>query len=336
MLGFEFILPSQIIFGCGKRLLLVEKVKELGGRPILIITSQGMVKREKFREIAEALRRENLVFGIYPEIPPEPSLEDTEACFNFAKEQSTDLIVGIGGGSVLDVAKKVATDLEIPKIMLPTTSGTGSEVTHESVLKIEEKKRAFIDRRLTPDVAIVDPELSLSMPPGLAAATGMDALAHAIESYESRKSHPLVKTLAFEAFKLLKENIGKAVKGDKEAWINMSLGSLVAGMALGNSGTTLGHALSYPLSNRGVPHGEAVAMVLLYALEFNGAAPALKREIREIVELTKPKWDAKWDIQEMSREVMDDERHLSNNPRQVMYEDVLEIFRRMKDLLVEQ
>lgn len=333
LLNFEFILPPQIIFGCSKRFLLPDKVKELRGRSILIITSQGMTKRGKPQEVFEILGKENLAFEVYNKVPPEPSLDDVEICLKFAKEQATDLIVGIGGGSVIDVAKKLALELGVPKIMLPTTSGTGSEVTHESVFKVDDKKRAFVDRRLIPDVAIIDPEFTFSMPPKLAAATGLDALAHALECYGSRKSNPLVKVLAFEAFTLVKKNIRKATENDKQARVNMSFASLLAGTAFGNSGTTLGHALSYALSNRGVTHSEAVAVVLPYALEFNNAHPDLISEVKEVVKLIKLQWNASWNIDEMTKEVMMDERHLSSNPRNVTYGDILQIFRRVKGAL---
>ncbi len=335
MLQFEFILPSQIIFGCGKSLLLPEKVTELGGNKTLVVTSRGMAKREKANDILEALKKKGLVFSIYSEIPPEPHLEDIQLCLDAAKKQGADLVVGIGGGSVLDVAKKVAMDLPAPSIMLPTTSGTGSVVTHESVFKVDGKKQALVTLGLTPDIAIVDPELSMSMPPRLAAATGMDALAHAVECYESRRSNPAVKAFALEAFNLLKANSRKATEGDRQARINMSLGSLLSGVAFGNSGTALAHALSYPLSNRGVPHGEAVAMVLPQALEFNQTDPNLARETTEIARKVELKWNASWDIKEMTKEVMADQRHLANNPRQATYDDVFRMFEKIRVVLGE-
>ncbi len=146
----------------------------------------------------------------------------------------------------------------------------------------------------------------------------------------------MVKALALEAFRLLNENIRKVVKGDKEARVNMSLGSLMAGMAFGNSGTTLAHALSYPLSNRGVPHGEAIAMVMPYALEFNRSDLALIEGLREIAKIVKPRWSPDWSIEEMAKEVMDDERHLANNPRQATFEDVLTMFEKIEEELRER
>jgi alcohol dehydrogenase class IV len=231
----------------------------------------------------------------------------------------------------MDVAKKAAADLSLPKIMVPTTAGTGSEVTHESVLKVDGKKRAFVEAGLTADVAIVDPDLCQTMSKRLTASSGMDALAHAVECSESRKSNPVAKTLALEAYNLVKDNLMQAVKGDTQAMVNLSLGSLVAGMAFGNSGTTLGHALSYPLSNRGVPHGEAVAMVLPYALEFNGSDPAFARKLRRFVRTIELRWNPRWDAHEMAAEVMEDKRHLGNNPVAVTFADVLGIFEKMKN-----
>lgn len=307
-----------------------------GAAGVLIVTSRGMLKRESLKQVTVCLREHQLSFEIFSHVEPEPPMENVYNCINFAKENRCDLVIGLGGGSVMDVAKKVASDLGLPKIMVPTTAGTGSEVTHESVFKVDSKKKAFVDQNLVPNVAIVDPDLTETMPPQLTASSGIDALAHALECYESKKSNPLTKALALEAFNLLKENIKKAIEGDKEARVNMSLGSLMAGMAFGNSGTTLGHALSYPLSNRGVPHGMAVAMALPHALEFNGAEAGFVSEVKEVTKLTEPRWDMEWNIYDMTREVMDDERHLANNPREVTFEGVVRIFEKMKGELQER
>lgn len=231
----------------------------------------------------------------------------------------------------MDVAKKAAADLSLPKIMVPTTAGTGSEVTHESVLKVDGKKMAFVEAGLTADVAIVDPDLCQTMSKRLTASSGMDALAHAVECSESKKSNPVAKTLALEAYNLVKDNLMQAVKGDTQAMVNLSLGSMMAGMAFGNSGTTLGHALSYPLSNRGTPHGEAVAMVLPYAFEFNGSDPDFAKKLRKFVRTIELRWDPRWDTEEMAAEVMEDKRHLRNNPVEVTFKDVLGIFEKMKN-----
>jgi len=330
--NFNFILPSKTIFGEGTVKRVGGEAKKLSVKRVLIVTSRGMLKREAFRQLTRSLQDHKLSFEVFSDVDPEPLLEDVHNCSIRAKETRSELIIGFGGGSVMDVAKKAAADLRLRKIMVPTTAGTGSEVTHESVLKVNGKKKAFVDEELTPDVAIVDPDLTKTMSPQLTASTGIDALAHSIECYESEKSNALAKAVALSAFNLLKENIKKAIGGDEEARLNMSMGSLMAGIALGNAGTALAHALSYPLSNRGVPHGEAIAMVLPYALEFNGSDDAFVKGMIEVIKTIEPRWDLHWDIEEMAKEVMSDERHLENNPRGVMFENVLNIFGRMEEV----
>ena len=266
---FELLLPKKIIFGAGSVEKVGEEARNLSGKSTLIVTSRGMRKWDGLKKVIKVLDNEGISSEVFYEVDPEPPIENVYKCMKSA--EGCDLIIGLGGGSVIDVAKKKsAADLSLRKVMIPTTAGTGSEVTHEAVLKVEGKKRAFVDEKLTPDVAIVDPELMKTMPQKLVASSGIDALAHAIECYDSKRSNLLVKTLAFEAYGIIKDNLRKAVEGDEKAIENMALGSLIAGMAFGNSGTALAHALSYPLSNEGIPHGEAVAMVLPYALEFNG------------------------------------------------------------------
>lgn len=330
---FSLIMPPQVVFGCGSVSQLPAMLTDLKSQKPLVVTSKGMPKRDFVKNLLSLIELAHIAYQIYDQVKPEPAISNVEDCFRFAEGNGCDLIIGLGGGSVMDVAKKVATDLEVSKIMLPTTAGTGSEVTHESVFKVDGKKRAFVDKKLIPDIAVVDPELTFSMPSKLVAATGMDALAHAIECYDSKGANPLVRALASQAYEIIKNNLGKAVQGNREARINMSLGSLMAGMAFGNSGTALGHALSYPLSNRGVAHGEAVAMVLPCAMEFNGVEASFVSEIKKVVELIQPKCNPKWDINNMAREVMADEKHLANNPRQVTYEDVVELFKQMRNSL---
>jgi len=325
---FELILPKKIIFGAGSVERVGNEVKKLGAESTLIVTSRGMRKRDAVNKVIESLENEGINSKVFYEVEPEPSIENVYECTEFA--EGCDLILGMGGGSVIDVAKKSAADLDLRKVMIPTTAGTGSEVTHESVLKVDGKKRAFVDEKLTPDIAIVDPELMKTMPQKLVASSGIDALAHAIECYDSKRSNLLVKTLAFEAYGIIKDNLRKAVEGDEKAIENMAFGSLVAGMAFGNSGTALAHALSYPLSNEGIPHGEAVAMVLPYALEFNGFDAGVIKEIKGILRDLKLGREVKGNIEEMARIVMEDKKHLSNNPREATYEDIVNIYEKVR------
>ncbi|NMX21199.1 hypothetical protein C5S30_01910 [ANME-1 cluster archaeon GoMg4] len=324
---FELILPKKVIFGVGSVERTGNETKKLGCENALIVTSRGMRKRDALKKVMDSLNNQGITSEVFCEIDPEPPIENVYECMEFAEE--CDLIIGMGGGSVIDVAKKSAADLGLRKIMIPTTAGTGSEVTHESVLKVEGKKRAFVDENLTPDIAIVDPNLMRTMPQRLIASSGIDALAHAIECYDSKRSNLLVKTLAFEAYEIIKDNLRKAVEGDEKAIENMALGSLLAGTAFGNSGTALAHALSYPLSNEGISHGEAVAMVLPYALEFNGFDAEVIKEIKGILRDLKLGRKITGDIEEMARIVMEDKKHLSNNPREVTYEDVVNIYEKI-------
>jgi len=328
-MNFNFILPQKIIFGENSTKRIGEEVKRLGARRILIATSRGMLQRGSLKGVTDSLQEHKLSFEVFSKVDPEPPIEDVYDCIAFAKKTESDLLIGLGGGSVMDIAKKVAVDLVLPKIMIPTTAGTGSEVTHESVLKVDGKKKAFVDEKIIPDIAIVDPNLMKTMPPRLVASSGIDALAHAIECYDSKKSNLLVKTLAFEAYKIIKDNLREAVENDKKAIENMALGSLMAGISFGNSGTALAHALSYPLSNEGIPHGEAVAMVLPYALEFNEFDARVINEIKEIIRNLKLGREIKGDIEGMAKTVMEDKKHLSNNPRKVTFENVMSIYKKV-------
>lgn len=330
-MSFTFIMPKKIIFGHGSLDGIIQELKTLNSSSPFIVTSKGMLEREGFLKLRSFIEAEKFSLAFFSETEPEPSVETAERCLKRAVESNSDAIVGLGGGSVMDVAKKVAVDLNLPKIMIPTTAGTGSEVTHESVLKVEGKKKAFVDERLTPDVAIVDPSLMMTMPPRLIASSGIDALAHAVESYQCKKGNELTKAFAHRAYLLIKDNIRKAISYDANAISNMALASLMAGIAFGNSGTTLCHALAYPLSNQGVPHGEAVAITLIPALEFNGFEKEIISEIRGIIKDAGLPTSFKGDAYEMAKVVMEDERHLSNNPREVTFNDIVQIYREVAE-----
>jgi len=326
MENFTFVVPNRILFGWGSLDKVSEELKGLRGGTPLISTTKGMVKREGFFKLINLVEKEKMSPVVFNRVEPEPSIETAEKCLKVAKEKGCDLIVGFGGGSAIDVAKKVAVELDLPKIMIPTTAGTGSEVTHESVLKVGGEKRAFVDKRLTADVAIVDPSLMMTMPKRLIASSGMDALAHAVESYECKKGNELTRALAHKAYSLINDNVRKAVSYNKDAISSMALASLMAGMAFANSGTTLCHALTYPLSNKGIPHGEAIAIMLPPSLEFNNFDKEVITEIRGIIKDVGLPARFEGDVYEMATVVMKDKRHLANNPRKVTFEDVVAIY----------
>lgn len=328
---FEYILPGRIVFGEGLVRTIGDEARGLGVRKALIVTSRGMLEREALTHLTNSLRAGKLGYEIFSGVIPEPTIGNVDECSVFCKETKCDLIIGLGGGSAMDVAKKVAADLGLLKIMIPTTAGSGSEVTHESVLKVNGKKKAFVDDKLTPDIAIVDPDLSATMTPRLTATSGMDALAHATECYQSKRVNPVTRALAMEAYTLIRDNLRQAVAGKPEARVNISLAALVAGMAFGNSGTTLGHALSYPLSNEGIAHREAVAVLLPYVLEFNNFDRKVIDEVRNLVSELHIWVEFKSDIREMAKIAMTDSRHLDNNPRKVGFDDVVAIYRKVQE-----
>lgn len=325
-MSFTFIMPKTIIFGWGSLDGIVQELRKLDSTRPLIVTSKGMVNREGFLKLADLIKNEKISRAVFNEVEPEPSVETAKRCFEVIEESNFDSIIGLGGGSVMDVAKKAAMDSDLPKIMIPTTAGTGSEVTHESVFKVKGKKKAFVDEKLTANVAIVDPSLMITMPQRLIASSGIDALAHAAESYQCKRGNELTKTLAHRAYSLIKDNMRKAISHDADAISNMAFASLMAGLAFGNSGTALAHALAYPLSNQGVPHGEAVAIMLPPALEFNGFEKEIISKIKEIIRDVGLPTSFKGNARKMAKVVMEDERHLSNNPKKVTFEDVVRIY----------
>ena len=329
-MDFKFTLPRRISFSNGSINGIGQEAERLGGKRALIVTSQGMLDREPLGQVADSLRDYKLSFETFSNVEPEAPVENLQGCIAFANETGSDLLIGLGGGSVMDVAKKSAADLGVPMIMVPTTAGTGSEVTPYSVIKINNRKEVFVNENLVPDVAIVDPSLTRTMPSHLTAATGMDALGHAADSYQSRMGNPITKALAWEAYNLIKDNLRKAVDNNLEARDNMSLASLMAGLAINCSGTCLGHALSYPLGDEGIPHGQAVAVTLPYALEFNGFEPEVIAEVKSLLQDLAISVTFKGDIYQMATRVMEFTRYLSRNPREINLEDVVNIYRKMR------
>jgi alcohol dehydrogenase class IV len=228
---FDFTLRTKIIFGVGTSSRLPDEIKQLRGSKVLIVTSNGMPERPTVKEIFDGLNKAGMNYAIYSSAPPEPSSDDVSECRTFADKISPDCVVGLGGGSVLDVAKKIATELKLPKIMIPTTAGSGSEVTYNSVIKVDGRKKSFSDPGIAADVAIVDPNLLTTLSATGMVSSALDAMAHAVESYGSRKANPIVRALALDAYLLIKGNIDRALSGDAEGRRNIALGSLMAGMA---------------------------------------------------------------------------------------------------------
>ncbi len=275
-----------LVFGAGAISSAEEHLRALGiARPLVVATRSS-------RSHAERLHPNAIIdAGIHRE----PTLEDFHRLLQYAQTVAPDAIVGIGGGSALDVAKLLAALADgsqslaevwgignlaarrLPLVCIPTTSGTGSEVSPNSILLDEAAtaKRAVISPHLVPDAAFIDPELTLSVPPHVTAATGLDALTHCVEAYANNFAHPLVDTWALDGIRHIAGHLVAAVQApdDIEARTHLALGSLYGGLCLGPVNTAAVHALSYPLGSRHhIAHGHANAVLLPHVLRFNASA----------------------------------------------------------------
>ncbi|RUM37037.1 MAG: alcohol dehydrogenase, partial [Desulfobulbus sp.] len=238
------------------------------------------------------LKKNGIDFIIYDQIDPEPGLRLADKGAEIAKENGCDCVIGIGGGSAMDVAKAISILLTnggravdylglgkiskpgVPKIMVPTSAGTGAEVTFTAVFINEEtgSKGGMNGDPLYPDVAILDPELTMSLPPQVTATTGIDALTHALEAYTSIQAHPISEMYSIKAITLIAANIRAAYADGRniQARENMLLGSLLGGKALAIAGVGLVHAMAYPLGGMfGIAHGLANAVLLPFVTRYN-------------------------------------------------------------------
>ena len=285
---------------------LVDEVKRLNASNILIVTDPFLKDLGITDKIVEPLENQGWRTSIYTDVVPEPPLAIGEKLVAFTKEHQFDLVIGLGGGSALDLAKlagvlathegKVADYLNltgnralthkgVPKILIPTTSGTGSEVTNISVLSLDTTKDVVTHDYLLPDVAIVDPALTTSLPPKVTAATGIDALTHAIESYVSINANPVTDALALQAIRLISGSIRTAVADgeNREARSDMSYGSYLAGLSFFNAGVAGVHALAYPLGGQfHISHGESNAVLLPYVMGY--IRQSCEKRMKDILE----------------------------------------------------
>lgn len=277
-------------WGCLNQLLL--EVERFKATNILIVTDPFLKELGLTDKVQQPLLSKGYATTIYTEIAPEPPLAIGEKLVNFTRKHQFDLVIGLGGGSALDLAKlaavlavhdgKVADYLNLtgtkaleqkglPKILIPTTSGTGSEVTNISVLSLDTTKDVVTHDYLLADSAIVDPELTISLPPKVTAATGVDALTHAIEAYVSVNANEVTDALALQAIRLISGSIRTAVlEGEnKQARSDMSYGSYLAGLAFFNAGVAGVHALAYPLGGQfHIAHGDSNAVLLPYVMGY--------------------------------------------------------------------
>ncbi|MGH0348898.1 iron-containing alcohol dehydrogenase [Sinorhizobium meliloti] len=383
MQPFVFSTTGQIVFRPGASAEIGGLVKTKLGDRVLFVTDPGLRALGLCEPALCSLAEAGIQATVFDGVEADPSLTTVQAAVESAKVAAATGVIGFGGGSSLDVAKVVALvcgsgqDIDdawgvgkakgprLPLVLVPTTAGTGSEVTPVSIITVRgEEKRGVSSPIILPDIAVLDADLTLGLPPAITAATGVDAMVHAIEAYASKNANnnPLSKMLARQALQLLGANIEKAVfEGrDRAARGAMLLGSMLAGQAFANSPVAAVHALAYPIGGKfHVPHGLSNALVLPHVLRFN--APNATSVYAEIAgdafqDLSSEQGDqgrcaafierlaelsAKLGLQSRLRDVGIEEEHLAgmardamkqtrlivNNPRDVSEADALSIYR---------
>jgi alcohol dehydrogenase len=368
---------KRIAFGPGCLNDLAKNFLVLGLNRLYIITIPTVLKQ--ISPLIKKLKSQGITIQTNLSIEREPSIIDFEKVLKEAKAFKAESIAGIGGGSVMDVAKLVAAQINNSQtlesiigngllrdrktllICIPTTSGTGSEVSPNSILTDKDgSKKAVISPYLVPDMVYIDPKLTLSLPPTVTAYTSLDALTHCIEAYTNKYAHPIVDQWALEGIKLISSNLLKVLKNgnDIEARTSISLGSMYGGMCLGPVNTTAVHALAYPLgTDFKIAHGLSNALLLPYVMEFNQtAAPKRYAEVALALGAKKYKSDletakagitkvkkllrdcnipsklsalgvSKNDIVKMAKSAMEIQRLLKNNVRKVSLKDAIAIYK---------
>lgn len=380
---FVFSTTSQIVFKPGAATAIGEIVKARLGTRVMFVTDPGLRKLGLCDPALASLAASGVEVTLFDGVEADPSLATVQNAAQTAKAANVTGVIGFGGGSSLDVAKVVALlcgsseDLDgawgvgnakgprLPLVLVPTTAGTGSEVTPVSIITVGgDEKRGVSSPIILPDIAILDPDLTLDLPAHITAATGIDAMVHAIEAYASKSANnnPLSQMLARQALQLLGANIEKAVFDGKDRTARgaMLLGSMLAGQAFANSPVAAVHALAYPIGGTfHIPHGLSNALVLPHVLRFNAteaasvyaeiatdAFPDLATEhgtqgrcsafIERLAALSsklglqsrlRDVGIGEDDLAGMARDAMKQTRLLANNPREVSETDALAIYK---------
>ncbi len=294
---FSFFLPTKLSFGFGSIEGIGAEARRLGASRVLVVTDKVMVRTGIAGKVADGL--DGTRWDIFEEVEAEPRVEVAQAVADRVRAGSYDLVVGVGGGSSMDIAKVAAAfatnegpavsyvgnDLfkkrPIPSVMVPTTAGTGAELTVTSMVTVQGHKQWINSPLLLPSVAIVDPELTMSMPPAVTAATGMDALCHNTEAYLSGLASPVTDSAALEGIPRIVQNLERAFGdgGDRGAREAMSLGALMGGIAL-QAKMVYGHSIGYTIATRfKLPHGLSCGLPLPYVISNYAVAcaPKLKK-----------------------------------------------------------
>ena len=366
---FTYYSPTKIVFEEGVLEKIGVEARKLGDKALLVTGRTFAKKYGYIDKICSLLKDQGLECAVFSEVEPNPSYETVEKGAKIAREEKVDLVIGFGGGSAMDAAKAIAVlavkegsakDYIYPKIIeeevlpiiaVPTTCGTGSEVTKYSVLtdRSSKRKTVMVGPGIIPKVALLDPSILEHLPPDLTAYTAFDAFSHAVEAYWSKRSQPISDVLAVESIALIVENLVKAYEGDYAAKEKLFLASMLAGLAINAAGTTLIHALGYPLTvYYDLHHGLANGLLLPAAIEFNRDAVPVKldylarrlgfssvedfvRKVEELLAKTGVKKLRDYGITEnkiafLAEEAITYSRNLANNPKEVSLEDARQIF----------
>lgn len=289
---FTLMYPTRVIFGRGALEQLNPEVIYWGEKVLLVTGKSAMRKSGILDKITAIIKSAKIEFSLFDKVEHDPSLKTVHEGIKFLREEKCDIVVGLGGGSALDAAKAIASlarqpgtvweyyagkeikEEGLPFLALPTTAGTGAEITNNSVLTDRNKatKKSIRSLFMIAKVALVAPELTLSLPPQITAYTGMDAFTQALESYVSKTSNPVSDSLALPAIEIIYHSLPEAVQngGNIEVRERMALGSLFSGMAFSNSGLGAVHGLAHPIgAHFNIPHGLACAVLLPHIIGFN-------------------------------------------------------------------
>ena len=293
------------LFGPGSLNMLCDEIKERGLKSALIVTDKSLVKAGVVSRVQSVLTRAGAAYTVFDGVLPNPTVAIVNSCYEWGKKAGTDFVVAVGGGSAIDTAKAAAilfsnggpiesyegvnrtSRRSIPIVAVNTTAGTGSEVTSFYVITDEKRhsKMVMVDTNCIVTIAVNDPELMLSMPKNLTAATGMDALTHAIEAYFSINASPLTDKDALWAIKTIRTYLPRAVKdgSDMEARSMMAYAEYAAGVAFSNGGLGMVHAMAHSLGGfYNLPHGICNAILLPHVLEYNGADPQVQKRFKDV------------------------------------------------------
>lgn len=381
--SFQFNTTPGLRYGSGQAKDSCKEISNKLGQSILFITDKGLMSLGLTDQTLKELKKISSV-EIFDDVEADPSKKTLLKAIEVGKKIKATGVIGFGGGSSMDVAKLTALILgsgenleeawgvanakgpRLPLVLIPTTAGTGSEVTPVSIITVgEEEKKGVSSSLILPDLAILDPDLTLGLPAGTTAATGIDAMVHAIEAYasSSKNNNPISKMLSIEALKLLGGSIEKAVfeGSNVEARGNMLIGAMLAGKAFANSPVAAVHALAYPIGGTfHVSHGLSNSLVLPYVLRFNSVDSKASKDYAELAPYVFPEIDTNRGAQsvcaefidkleslskklglpqklrevdipknaceKMAKDAMKQTRLLVNNPREVTEKDALNIY----------